>query len=85
MTPTTITRTARRELTKRQNGGLEITLFWDTSDNSTSIDLHHTATGETISFRVPSAHALDAFHHPFAYLARKSARPPRGAPDPSLN
>jgi hypothetical protein len=85
MSPTTITRTARRELARRQAGGLEITLFWDTLGNRTSIDVHHTATGETVSFRVPPARALDAFHHPFAYLARKTARPPRRAPNPSLN
>jgi hypothetical protein len=68
MSTTTITGTSRRELATRVNGGLEITLFWDRRDNSTSIDIRHATTGETISFRVPPGRALDAFHHPFAHL-----------------
>jgi hypothetical protein len=59
----------RRELARRVNGGLEITLYWDPDDNSTSIDVHETTTDETISFPVRSDRALDAFHHPFAHLA----------------
>jgi hypothetical protein len=58
----------RRELDRRMNGGFEVTLYWDAADNSTSIDVHHMATDETISLRVPADRALDAFHHPFVYL-----------------
>src|SRR5262249_42782140 len=58
----------RRELPYPVSRDLEITLFWDKSDNSTSIDLRHDAIDETISFRVPPAKALEAFHHPFAHL-----------------
>jgi len=68
MTIAALTETRRRELARRMSGGLEITLFWDKSDNSTSIDLRHETVDETISFRVPPARALDAFHHPFAHL-----------------
>jgi hypothetical protein len=71
MTTTTFTGTARRELARRVNGGLEITLFWDAGDDGTSIDLHHAATDQTISFRVPPGRALDAFHHPFAHLGNQ--------------
>ena len=68
MSTTTLTHSSRRELARRITGGLEITLCWDSRDNSTSIHLHHAATDQTISFRVPPRHALDAFHHPFAHL-----------------
>ena len=68
MSTTAVSRSARHELARRANAGLEITLFWDGRDNTTSIDIHNTSTGETTSFRVPSARALDAFHHPFAHL-----------------
>ena len=71
MSTTTITSASRQELATRVNAGIEITLFWDTRDNSTSIDLHHAATDETISFRVPPGRALDAFHHPFAHLGNQ--------------
>jgi hypothetical protein len=65
----TLAEIIRRELAHRVNGGLEITLYWHTHDNSTSIDIHEVATEETISFTVPPEQALDAFHHPFAHLA----------------
>jgi hypothetical protein len=63
-----LTEIARRELARRVNGGLEITLYWHPDDNGTSIDIRHATTDETISFRVPPGRALDAFHHPFAHL-----------------
>jgi len=71
MSTTTVTGGSRRELAKRVNGGVEITLFWDRRDNSTSIDIRHASTDETISFRVPHGRALDAFRHPFAHLANQ--------------
>ena len=68
-----LTTPTRRELAQRVNGGLEITLYWHPHDNGTSIDVHQTATEETISFPVPAERALDAFHHPFAQLAEQEA------------
>jgi hypothetical protein len=68
MSTTTLTHSSRHELARRITGGLEITLCWDSRDNNTSIHLHHAATEQTISFRVPPGRALDAFHHPFAHL-----------------
>ena len=82
MSTTTSTGATRHELASRVNGDLEITLFWDRHDNSTSIDLRHSAIDETISFNVPPDHALDAFHHPFAHLEQRlwrSTRPSNGS------
>jgi hypothetical protein len=73
MSISTLTTVARRELDRRVNGGLEITLYWHPDDNGTSIDVHQTATEETISFPVPADRALDAFHHPFVHLAEQNA------------
>jgi hypothetical protein len=64
---------SQRELAYRANAGLEITLYWNAADNSTNIEVHDTATEETIRFRVPADRALDAFHHPFAHLAELDA------------
>jgi hypothetical protein len=69
----TSTTVARRELARRVTGGLEITLYWDPHDNTTSIEVRQTTSGETIAFRVAAARALDAFQHPFAHLARQEA------------
>jgi len=68
MSTTNAATTTRCELATRVNGGLEITLFWHPRDNSTSVEIHQALTGDTISVRVPSDRALDAFHHPFAHL-----------------
>jgi hypothetical protein len=68
-----LTTIGRRELAQRITGGLEITLYWNVYDNSTTIEVHQKATGETISFPVPAHRALDAFHHPFAHLAPQAA------------
>ena len=64
----------RRELAFRSSGGLEIALYWNADDNTTEIEVHQTATEETINFPVPPDRALDAFHHPFAHIADRSAR-----------
>ena len=79
MNTTTVTGASRRELATRVNGGVEITLFWDRRDNSTSIDIRHTSTDETISFRVPPGRALDAFHHPFAHMGNELEHDPQRA------
>ena len=71
MSTTAVTHADRHELARRVNGELEITLFWDRRDNSTSLDLRHSAIDEPISFRVPRDRALDAFHHPFAHLQHR--------------
>jgi hypothetical protein len=69
----TFTIVPRRELARRVNGGLEITLYWDVRDNSTTIEVPHVDTAETIAFPVAAHRALDAFHHPFAHLAEQEA------------
>jgi hypothetical protein len=73
MNSATFTIVPRRELARRVNGGLEITLYWDVRDNTTTIEVHHADTAETIAFPVAADRALDAFHHPFAHLAEQEA------------
>jgi hypothetical protein len=47
--------TARRELARRVSGGIQVTLYWSSQDNSVSIE-------------VSREQALDAFYHPFVHL-----------------
>lgn len=63
----------RRELAHRIDAGLDVTLYWNPSDNTTSVDVLDTATAEIFSFPVSPDRALDAFHHPFAHLAELDA------------
>lgn len=76
MNDSTLTTVPPRELARRVNGGLEITLYWHPDDNGTSVEVYQQATGETIAFPVPTDQALDAFHHPFVHLAVQDASGP---------
>ena len=77
MSTTAAIDTSQQELAQRVSAGLEVTLFRDRRDSSTSIELRHAAIKESISFRVPPDRALDAFHHPFVYLEQRLWRDPR--------
>ena len=58
---------SQRELAHRFSGGIEVTLYWNADDNTTSVEVFHPATGVTFALGVPGEHALDAFYHPFAH------------------
>ena len=59
---------ATKELAYRNQNGLEVTLLWDSTSNEVCVNVidHLDDTG----FRLPIAghQALDAFHHPYAYV-----------------
>ena len=59
----------RRELARRDSGGIEVALYWSSRDNSTTVEVWDAGTEETISFAVAPEHALEAFYRPFAQLA----------------
>ena len=64
----------RRELASRSSGGIEVTLYWNADDNSTSVEVFQPSSGETLLFTVAGEHALDAFYHPFAHLLPARSR-----------
>lgn len=64
--PTVVNR--RRELAHRVVSGLEVTLYWNAADNSTSVEVLHVASGTTLRSAVPGEAALDAFYHPLAHI-----------------
>lgn len=67
---TTLTATDVRELARRTSGGLDIRLLWNARDNSTTIEIWRQELGVVpLRSDVPPNLALDAFHHPFLYLA----------------
>lgn len=68
MTDAFVNHDSRRELAHRSSGGIGVTLYWNADDNSTSVDVFHAATEQTLHFAVPREIALDAFYHPFAHL-----------------
>ena len=59
-----------RELDSRTNDGLHIRLLWEPNHGQVAVAVADEKTGERFAFEVRDGdHALDAFHHPFAYTA----------------
>lgn len=58
------------ELAHRENGGVEVSLFWDTDTDELVLSVADSASGDAFAYGVDSATAVDAFYHPYAYAAR---------------
>ena len=61
-----------RELDSRMSDGIRVRLLWHSVDGHVSVAVQDTKGGET--FEVPVGdddRALDVFHHPYAYAARR--------------
>ena len=58
-----------RELGRRRNDGIDVTLFWNSGSNGVFVVVEDERGGEAFRLDVAAADALDAFHHPYAYLA----------------
>ena len=71
--------TTRRELSRRTSGGLEVVLYWCDRPSAVTLSVTDAGTGEIFEIEVPGADALDAFHHPFAYLNGLTVPLPAGA------
>lgn len=62
--------TELHELAHRRNDGLEVRLLWDPSSDTVHVSLQDAKSGASFDVPVlPGQHALDVFHHPFAYAA----------------
>jgi hypothetical protein len=57
-----------RALAHRVGSALEVTLYWNAADNSTSIELCHVASATRLRFAVPPEEALGAFYHRLAHV-----------------
>jgi hypothetical protein len=56
-----------RELDRRRNDGIDVTLLWNPQTNRASVAVRDERSGETFEFEVDSSDALAAFHHPYSY------------------
>jgi hypothetical protein len=59
---------SHRELAHRVSGGIEVTLYWNADDNSTSVEVFDVATDARFRFAIAPQRALDAFNHPFVHV-----------------
>jgi hypothetical protein len=58
-----------RELASRENHGIAVVLRWDPIEDSLSVSVDDSRTGDRFELPVDRTRALDAFYHPFAYAA----------------
>jgi hypothetical protein len=65
-----------RELAQRQSGNDEVLLLWYPETERIELSVRDVATGAGADVDVAPGNAIDAFYHPFAYLAgrERSAR-----------
>jgi hypothetical protein len=59
----------RRELAHRMADGIEVQLLWSESRDTVSIVVWDHRDGEGFDLEVEREHAMQAFHHPYAYAA----------------
>ena len=64
-----------RELAQRLSGTVEVVLLWYPDSDRVEVAVRDRATGSGFDIRVAPGSALDAFHHPYAYAARRGSRP----------
>ena len=59
---------ALRELAYRNQNGLEVTLLWDSASNEVSVEVVDHLDDSGFCLPIAGHLALDAFHHPYAYV-----------------
>jgi hypothetical protein len=63
----------KNELAHRQSQGLEVWLHWNSDDDSVTLRVADSRTGEEFERDVPREQALEAFRHPFLFAPELAA------------
>jgi hypothetical protein len=66
MTPVTL---QTRELAARENDGIHVQLLWHPREDAVTVSVDDTRAGQRFDLAVARDRALEAFYHPFAYVA----------------
>jgi hypothetical protein len=59
------------ELAQRLSGTDEVRLLWHPEGERVELAVRDLATGASLHLEVAPGSAIDAFYHPYAYLARR--------------
>jgi hypothetical protein len=62
-----------RELDHRRGDSIDVHLLWNQTDDRILVAVSDAITGDTFELAVQHRDALDAFHHPYAHAAARSA------------
>lgn len=57
-----------KELDHRSSNGIDVFLLWSPRNDDITVFVVDGSAGDSFALRVDPADALDAFHHPFAYV-----------------
>jgi hypothetical protein len=60
-----------RELAQRVSGTDEVLLLWDPESDGVSLSVRDLESGAGFDVEVEPASAMEAFYHPYAYVARR--------------
>ena len=66
-------RAPTRELAQRRSGTDEVLLLWHPESDRVELSVSDVTTGEGFHIEVAPGTAMDAFHHPYAYAARRES------------
>ena len=59
------------ELAQRETDGITVTLFWNRENDRLTVTVRDLHTGAALDLNAKRQNALDVFHHPYAYAARR--------------
>ena len=60
-----------KELDSRMSNEIEVSLLWSPSDDRVVVRVTDARFEEELEIPVAPSDALDAFHHPYAYAAKR--------------
>jgi hypothetical protein len=60
-----------KELAQRENDGVIVTLFWHALTDRLLVSVRDRRTGDSFDLDAEARDAMDVFHHPYAYAARR--------------
>jgi hypothetical protein len=63
-----------RELARRLSGTDEVLLLWHPESERVELAVRDVASGVGVHLEVAPGSAIDAFYHPYAYVARRENR-----------
>lgn len=61
------------ELDYRDNDGIEVSLLWNRADNSLSVHVYDSRSGDHFEVAAPASHAREVFTHPYVFAASVGA------------
>ena len=59
------------ELAQRETDGITVTLLWNRENDRLTVTVRDLHTGAALDLDAEPQHAMDVFHHPYAYAARR--------------